>query len=149
MKIVYLTAVLFGILLFFQFFSGIYLFVDKYGFSISSINEYINGNEEKYINPKTLTGLIETAMPHFLAIFLTVFFIAHLFYFFKIKFLHFLLSMITFLSGFLDIISNLLILKISKQFAVLKIVSFITFEAGLFLLLFLLFRCIYEKALNS
>lgn len=145
MKVIFITVLLFVSLLLFQIFTGIYLFYEKYGFSTTSISQYILGNPEKFINPKSLTGLIEVAMPHFLTVFLTVFFIAHIFYFFKMRMNYFSVAGITFLSGFLDIISNFLILEVSRNFAILKLVSFFGFEAGIFTLILLLFFNIFQK----
>lgn len=145
MKIVKITIALFIILFIFQILTGIFLFYEKYGFTVSSISNHILGNPDKFINPKTVLGLIEIVMPHFFAIFLVIFIISHLLYFFKIKIYHFILSGITFLAGFLDIISNFLILKISSSFAYLKIFSFLTFEFGIFLMIFILFFNIISK----
>jgi len=57
--------------------TGIWLFVEKYGLSPGEVYTYFAGNEAEFIMPKTFEGLIETAVPHFLAISTTIFVFAH------------------------------------------------------------------------
>ncbi len=144
MRLLFITFLIFSFLFIFQIFTGIYLYIEKYGFSYSSASEYILGNEEKFINPKTFYGLLKLNFPHFLAIFLVVFVLSHFLYFFKIKNFYFFIAGMAFSFGFLDIISSFLMLK-SQIFSYLKIISFLGFEISLFVILFILVLNIFIK----
>lgn len=117
MRAISILVILFGIVCFVQFFSGIYLFFVKY--PIETLNQPSN---------KSLFGLVEIAFPHFLAISLTVFIILHLFHFFKVNLRMFVFAFIFFVSGILDMVSNFLIVYISSKFYIVKLLSFLTFE---------------------
>jgi hypothetical protein len=122
--------------------------VEKYGFSASSINNYILGNKEQFIQPKTFYGLLKLNFPHFLAMFLTIFVLSHFLYFFKVRIAYFVISGLSFLFAFLDIISIFLILKVSPVFSYLKIISFTGFEFSIFLIIFVLFYNVILKIKN-
>lgn len=135
-----LLAFTIGIFIFsivFQLFTGIWLFFEKYSINPEYISELIRGNPEKFINPKSVLGILEITVPHLLAVSLTVFVILHFFYFSKINMFKIVLSLTVFISGILDIVSNVLILKISPVFSYVKVLSFLTFEIGLFISLVL------------
>ena len=138
MNLVAFTIFLFIISIIFQLFTGIWLFFEKYSLNPEHIAEIIRGNEEKFLNPKSVLGILEIQVPHLIAISLTTFVILHFFYFTKINLFRVLLSVVVFLAGILDILSTLLILKISPIFSYLKIFSFWIFETGLFIAMVLI-----------
>jgi magnesium-transporting ATPase (P-type) len=138
MNLVAFTIVLFIFSIIFQLFTGIWLFVEKYSFNPDLITEMIRGNEEKFINPKSVLGILEIQVPHLIAVSLTTFVILHFFYFSKINLFKIVLSVVVFISGILDIMSNILILKVSPIFSIVKVVSFLVFEFGLFISLILI-----------
>ncbi len=133
MNLVRFTILIFIFCVIFQLLTGIWLFLEKYSLNPEHISETIRGNEEKFINPKSVLGILETLVPHIIAVALTTFVILHFFYFTKITAFKVFLSFSVFLSGILDILSNLLILKISPVFSFVKVFSFLIFEFGLFL----------------
>ena len=45
--------------------SGAFLFENKIGFSIESVNEYYLGNSETYIPEKSSSGILKITLPHF------------------------------------------------------------------------------------
>ncbi len=138
MNLVAFSIVLFTFSVTFQIFTGIWLFLEKYSFNPEHIVEIIKGSEEKFINSKSVLGILEIQVPHLVAVSLTTFVILHFFYFSKINIFNIFLSVVVFISGILDIVSNLLILKISSSFAIIKIISFLIFEIGLFISLILI-----------
>ena len=138
MNLIAFTIFLFIFSIIFQLFTGIWLFFEKYSLNPEHIAELIRGNEEKFLNPKSVLGILEIQVPHLIAISLTTFVILHFFYFTKINLFRVLLSVLVFLAGILDILSNLLILKISPIFSYLKIFSFLIFEIGLFIAIVLI-----------
>lgn len=139
MRLLYLAFLVFVFLFLLQIFTGIYLYTEKYGFNYLSVTEYILGNKEKFIQSKTLYGLLKLNFPHFFAMFLGIFITAHFLYFFKVKTTYFFIAGLSFLFAFLDILAPFLILKVSPLFAYLKIVSFLGFEISLFLIILILF----------
>ena len=138
MNLIAFSILLFIFSIIFQLFTGIWLFFEKYSLNPEHITEIIRGNEEKFLNPKSVLGILEIQVPHLVAISLTTFVILHFFYFTKINLFRVILSMAVFLAGILDILSNLLILKISPIFSYLKIFSFLIFEIGLFIAMVLI-----------
>jgi len=121
--------------------SGIWLFITKYGLSPSDLNFYFLGCEEKFIMAKSVEGLMETAVPHFLAISLSVFVYAHFLLFTKIISEHkkWLLILGLFSSATLDIFSPFGIVYGYEIFAWFKIIAFWSFEMLMGLLLYILF----------
>jgi hypothetical protein len=58
--------------------SAAVLFATKLGGSPAGVREFYLGSEETFAAPRTLPGLLETAVPHLLAIPLVLFVVAHL-----------------------------------------------------------------------
>jgi len=135
------------ILISIQLGSGIWLFISKYGLTPSEVYKYFAGDEESFIMAKSFEGLIETAVPHFLAISTTIFVYAHFLLFTKIisEKKKQLLIFGLFISAILDISSSFFIINGYEIFAFIKIVSFWSFEMLMGLLLYILFWV----ALNS
>lgn len=139
MKSMFLIGFFGGVFFLIEIFTGLYLFYQKYGFSVEKTLVYIHGNPDEMIRGKSFLGLIELHFPHFLAIFLSVFVISHLFYFFRIQKLHFYLAGTVFLSGFLNFLSPFLVLY-NKNLAFLKVFSFGIFLASVvFMVVYLCF----------
>ena len=126
---------LFGILSLAIAFVNFYLFKEKLGFSPTSIFNYYNGNEELLINPKTMAGMVEVAVPHFAAIGIFLVSLTHFITFTPFG-LKNLLIWLLFLSALTDIFSSFGVRFISDDFAILKLMSFFTFQ------LFLMFSAV-------
>ncbi len=139
MRSMFLIGFFGGVFFLIEIFTGLYLFYQKYGFSVEKTLVYIHGDPDEIIRGKSFLGLIELHFPHFLAIFLSVFVISHIFYFFRIKKLHFYLAGTVFLSGFLNFLSPFLVLY-NKNLAFLKVFSFsIFFTSVVFMAVYLCF----------
>ncbi len=121
--------------------SGIWLFTLKYGITPSSVNTYFTGNEELFIMAKSFEGLIETAVPHFLAISLTIFVYGHFLLFTKIisERQKWWLLLGLFTSASIDIFSPFAMIHGFEIFAWIKILSFWIFEILMAALLYILF----------
>ncbi len=121
--------------------TGIWLFIIKYGLTPSEVFTYFAGNEELFVMKKSFEGLIETAVPHFMAISLIIFVYAHFLLFTKIispsqkQFLIFGL----FLTASVDIFSPFGMIYGFEFFAWLKVIAFWSFEMLMGLLLYILF----------
>lgn len=140
MRVIYLIIVFSLIGYSFQLLTGIWLFIEKYGLSVDSIAEYILGNEEKFIKPKSLLGLLEVIVPHMFVIPLFMFVVLHFLYYLPVSRNIFLFSLFVFISGILETISAVFILKYGLVFSYFKLISLTVFETGIF---FILFRIIY------
>ncbi len=136
MRVIYLIIVFCLIGYGFQLLTGIWLFVEKYGLSVESITEYILGNEEKFIKPKSLLGLLEVIVPHMFVIPLFMFVVSHFLYYLPVSRNIFLFSLIVFISGILETVSTVFILKYGLIFSYIKLISLIVFEIGIFFILF-------------
>lgn len=131
-----------------QLFSGIWLFIEKYGLLPSEVNLYFTGDEEHFIMSKSIEGLLETAVPHFIAISTTIFVYAHFLLFIpslsqKKKSL---LITSLFISAFLDIFSPFAMIYGFEIFAWVKVLSFWSFEILMGLLLYTLFHQISKTS---
>jgi len=148
---------LFSILLFLaiglislQLLSGIYLFIEKFGLLPSSIYLYFAGNEEQFIMQKSVEGLLETAVPHFIAISTTIFVYTHFLLFTTIisnKNKQLLIASL-FVSALIDIFSPFGIIYGFELFAWTKLISFWIFEILMGLLLYILFRASLQASSN-
>ena len=132
------------ILISLQLGSGIWLFIAKYGITPSAIYTYFAGNEALFVMAKSFEGLMETAVPHFLAISLTIFVYAHFLLFTKIisEKQKWWLILGLFLSASIDIFSPFAMIYGYEVFAWFKLIAFFVFEilmAGLLAVLFLVF----------
>jgi len=141
-KLYFLLLILAIGLIALQLGTGIWLFIIKYGLSPSEVFTYFAGNEELFIMKKSFEGILETAVPHFMAISLTIFVYAHFLLFTKIisQAQKQLLIFGLFLSASIDIFSPFLMIKGFAIFAWFKVIAFWSFEmlmAGLLYILFL------------
>ncbi len=145
---------LFAILLFFalaliglQLLSGIWLFIEKFGLLPSQVYLYFAGDEKNFILPKSLEGLLETAVPHFLAISTTIFVYAHFLLFTDVisQKKKFLLISALFITAMVDIFSPLGIIYGYEIFAWTKVLAFWSFEFLMGLLLLVLFQAVFYR----
>lgn len=145
---------LFSIFLFFamalislQILSGIYLFIEKFGIFPSDVLKYFIGDQENFFMPKSFEGLLETAVPHFIAISTTIFVFAHFLLFTNIisQKKKMILITILFISSLIDIFSPLGIIYGFEIFAWIKIFSFFIFEISFGVLLYILFRASFKN----
>ncbi|WP_457641962.1 hypothetical protein [Persephonella sp.] len=145
MKYLYILIFFFLVAAVFQLFTGVWLFYEKFSFYPSVIEEKILGNSDKFINPASVEGLLKVTVPHIFSVVLISFVILHLFYFTKITTLKYFLSITVLISGVLNTVSNLLILKISPFFSYLKLFLFLVFEVSIFTAVFVLFYGMYIR----
>lgn len=129
------------VLVLLQLLSGIWLFAEKFGLNPSEVYVYYAGNKEAYILPKSFEGLLETAVPHLIAVSTTIFVYAHFLLFTQVisddKKLMLILSL--FISAMANIFSPFGMLYGYEIFAWLKVLAFWSFEGLMGLLLYLLF----------
>ncbi|WP_457640104.1 hypothetical protein [Persephonella sp.] len=137
-----------AILVLFEVFTGFFLYTQKYGFSVNGIKQYIHGNPELFIQPKTIYGLIEVHFPHFFVVFLTAFVLMHFFYFFRLGKIHFFTAVAVFLLAFANF-SSVFIVFFWKELAVFKLISAVLFNISfIFTAIFLVFT-ILKKHLTG
>jgi len=102
---------------------------------------YFAGDEERFIMTKTFEGLLETAVPHFMAISTIIFVYGHFLLFTKIiseKNKQLLIAGL-FISSSLDIVSGFFMINGFEIFAWIKIISFWSFEMLMAFLLYTVF----------
>jgi len=153
-----ISSRLFTLLLFFalalislQLASGIWLFIEKFGLAPSQVYLYFAGDAKNFIPTKSIEGLLETAVPHFLAISASIFVYAHFLLFTDVisqNKKHLLISAL-FLSAIIDIFSPLGMIYKYELFAWFKILAFWSFELLMGLLLIILFQATTHKDTNN
>lgn len=117
------------VLILFWWLSNVLLFVNKMGFSYSSVVEYYLGQEETFKSPVTYSGLLEVTHAHLFAFAFMLILLNHLVIFAAISAsARYALIAATSAGGALDILSGWLILYLHAGFAWLKIFSFVAFE---------------------
>ena len=131
-----------------QLLSGIWLFIEKFGLLPSEVTLYFAGDETNFIMPKSLEGLLETAVPHFLAISTTIFVYAHFLLFTDVisQNKKFLLITSLFVTAMIDIFSPFGIIYGFEIFAWTKVIAFWSFEFLMGLLLFVLFQAVFYRS---
>ncbi|MDQ7055097.1 MAG: hypothetical protein Q9M89_00755 [Persephonella sp.] len=144
MKPAFILILFFLILFTAELGTAVYLYAVKYGFSEESIVRYIHGSSEEFLQKKSFYGLLELNLPHFTAVFLTLFFIMHIFYFFPLKKFYFFLSAVVFVSAFFNFSSPFLVL-FYKELSYLKLLSFFIFISSVvFSICLLIFLTLYK-----
>jgi len=130
-----------------QLISGIWLFIEKFGLLPSDVYLYFAGDEKNFVAPKSIEGLLETAVPHFLAISTTIFVYAHFLLFTNIITQEKKTLLITalFMTAMIDIFSPLGIIYEYAFFSWLKVLAFWSFEFLMGLLLFVLFQAVLYR----
>ena len=134
-----------------QLASGIWLFVEKFGLIPSQVYLYFAGDAENFIMPKSIEGLLETAVPHFLAISTTIFVYAHFLLFTNVisQNKKFLLITALFITAMIDIFSPFGIIYGYEIFAWMKVIAFWSFEFLMGLLLFVLFQAVFYRSAEA
>jgi hypothetical protein len=122
-------------------FSNMLLYVEKIGFTYSSVVDYYLGSEDEFKNPVSYRGLLEVTHFHLFVFAMALLLVNHLTAFTNIpQILKLTLILLSFISGLVDMGGGWLIRFVSPSFAYLKIVSFIVFQSSLlFLLIFSFF----------
>jgi len=149
-KLFSLLLVLALVLISLQLLSGLWLFIEKFGLVPCEIYTYFAGDEERFIMKKSFEGLLETAVPHFIAISTTIFVYAHFLLFTSIistQKKQLLISSL-FLSALVDIFSPFGMIYGFEFFAWMKLIAFWSFEMLMGLLLYILFRASLEASQN-
>ena len=122
------------------------LFEQKIGFSFKEVVEYYIGSTEKFIPAKSSAGILKIVLPHIFVFGLLGMVLLHFLVFTKHRFKKSTLVLIysTFIVGFLEIFTPLLIVNGFLFFAYLKLVSFFLFLGLLLYVIWLLFQSMYN-----
>lgn len=139
------------ILISLQLISGIWLFIEKFGLIPSEVALYFAGDTANFIMPKSFEGLLETAVPHFLAISTTIFVYAHFLLFTDMisQNKKYLLIASLFITAIIDIFSPLGIIYGYEIFAWTKVLAFWSFEFLMGLLIFILFQALFHSTAEA
>ena len=121
------VILLFSILSFVLALVNIYLFKEKIGFDLISISDYYKGNEQLFINEKSLAGMVEIAVPHLAAFGILLVALTHFLSFTEFKFKTIFILLI-YISALSDIFSSFIVRFSDMDMAYLKLLSFIVFE---------------------
>jgi len=120
----------------FLWFTNILLYVEKIGFTYTSVVGYYLGSDEEFRNPISYGGLLEVTHFHLFVFAIVLLLVSHLTVFSGInQRLKLPLITVSFISGFLDIASGWLIRFVSPEFAYLKVLGFIVFQMSFAILL--------------
>ena len=120
----------------FLWFTNILLYMEKIGFTYTSVVDYYLGSDEEFRNPISYRGLLEVTHFHLFVFAIVLLLVSHLTVFSGInQRLKLPLITISFISGFLDIASGWLIRFVSPEFAYLKVLGFIVFQMSFAILL--------------
>lgn len=130
-----------------QLASGIWLFIEKYGLSAYDVFTYFSGDKQKFIPAKSLEGLMETAVPHFIAVSTTIFVYAHFLLFTTIisENKKKLLILALFVSALMNIFSGFGIIQGHELFAWIKVFAFWSFQTFMGVLLCILFLAVLRE----
>ena len=110
--------------------SSILIFNEKIGFSVQSVLEYYQGNEDKFITAKSTSGILKIILPHIFVFGLFIMVILHFKVFTKSRnsqVFHFIIYG-AFILGLLELFTPLLIIQGFVFFAYVKIAVFFLFE---------------------
>ena len=120
----------------FLWFTNILLYMEKIGFTYTSVVDYYLGSDEEFRNPISYRGLLEVTHFHLFVFAIALLLVSHLTVFSGInQRLKLPLITVSFISGFLDIASGWLIRFVSPEFAYLKVLGFIVFQMSFAILL--------------
>lgn len=103
------------------------LFEKKIGFTVSEVIDYYLGNPEKFIKPKSISGLIEVSYFHFLGMALYLITLVHFVYIVSDKF-NIALTFFLFVFALADNLGGILIVMFGRGFAGVKLFSFFLFQ---------------------
>jgi hypothetical protein len=138
MKTAYLFALsYFAIMALLLLASGIWIFVEKIGFTPGAIVAYYAGDEALGRSAKSIYGQLEVTVPHLGAIGLFIMVIMHFLIFVPKKRQKYLviIALITFSAALLNIASGIFVSVGYHTFAMLKLIAFSLFSLMLFWIL--------------
>jgi heme A synthase len=119
------------------FVTNFLLYFDRMGLTPSSVVSYYNGSEEDFRPARSYQSMIEVTHSHTVMMAFVLLLLTHLVIFTPYsKTGKTTIILATFLAGFLQEASGWLVRFVSADFALLKIVSFLSLQACLFFLLF-------------
>jgi hypothetical protein len=123
------------------------LYFSKMSLTPSSVIDYYRGNEERYLQPRSLQGLLEVLHFHAFAMGMLLMTLTHLLLFVPISMRIKAWGIaIAFLSGIAGELSGWGVRFVHPLFAYAKIVSFLVLEGVLLLLMVLVARALLVKA---
>lgn len=123
------------------------LYFSKMGLTPSSVIDYYRGNEERYLQPRSLQGLLEILHFHTFAMGMLLMTLTHLLLFVPISMRIKAWGIATaFLAGIAGELSGWGVRFVHPGFAYAKIASFLTLEAVLLWLMVLVARALVIKA---
>ncbi len=124
--------------------SAFMIFATKIGFSPADISSYYLGNEEKFMQAKSFSGLLKVIYPHIFAMALFTMVLLHFVYFTNYKkskiFQYLIIS--TYLTILLEIFSPFAILQGATLFAIIKLISMLCMFILFFFIFWLLLKSI-------
>lgn len=131
------------------------LFVMKLGISAADIEAYYRGSEARFTRPRTLTGLLEVAVPHLAAIPVVAFITLHLVTFARVLDARFSrnLARLSFAVVAGSIAAGFAVRYVAPSLSWMKLLTFVAFEAlmafWLGLVVRLIWRTYFTKATLS
>jgi len=123
-----LVIFLFALLLVAFVLTNFLIFFSKMGTSVESIKDYYLGNPQNFSKPKTFDGMFKVLYPHLLSMAVFSITVAHFVFFTPAKGKVFL-SASLFLLSFLDNMLGLLIRFLHPDFALIKLLTFLSLQA--------------------
>jgi hypothetical protein len=128
------------------------LFATKMGWSLPSIQEFYLGNAQLNSLPKSTSGLLETAVPHLATVGIITFVLGHFLIFIPqiSSSTKWTLGLSFPLAGLLNLASGFFIIYFGSAFIILKILSFVLFQAAYIAILWILIRAaLVESKINN
>ena len=123
------------------------LYFSKMGLTPSSVLEYYRGNEEKFLQPRSLQGLLETLHFHAFAMGILLVTLTHLVLFVPISMRTKAIGIATaFTSGMLGELSGWGVRFVHPGFAYLKILCFLLLEGSILWLVIAVGRALLTRA---
>ena len=123
------------------------MYFAKMGLTPSSVIDYYRGNEERYLQPRSLQGLLEVLHFHAFAMGMLLMTLTHLLLFVPISMRIKAWGIaIAFVSGITGELAGWAVRFVHPLFAYLKIASFLTLEGVLLWLMILVGRALFTKA---
>jgi len=104
-------------------FINFFLFLKKVGITPGGVVEYYLGSPEKFMRPKTLSGMLGVVTPHLITMGIYLFTLVHFVFFTSVK-RKVMLSSLTLVFALLDNLGGIFIRYIDPSFAYVKLVSF-------------------------
>jgi len=123
-----LVIFLFSLLLVAFVLTNFSIFFSKMGMSVESIKDYYLGNPQTFSKPKTFEGIFKVLYPHLLSMAVFSITVAHFIFFTPAKG-KVLLSVSLFFLSFLDNTLGLLIRFLHPEFALIKLLTFLSLQA--------------------